>query len=86
MASRPNRYKGRIRDGYCRHCRQRPGTKSRGLCWRCYADGSILGKYPRANDDAERHETAEEIEALVEEQMKRLPKWWDSEARKARMG
>jgi len=30
----------------CRHCGQRPPSRSRGLCWRCYADFTIRTLYP----------------------------------------
>ncbi len=30
----------------CRHCHQRQGSESRGLCHRCYADRAIRAAYP----------------------------------------
>ena len=37
----------------CRHCRAKPGTRCRGLCYRCYVTPSIRARYP-AETTAER--------------------------------
>ncbi len=29
----------------CRHCNETPGTRARGLCWRCYYAPGVRGRY-----------------------------------------
>lgn len=35
-----------MRTANCRHCWNRPGNRSRGLCYRCHSDPSISVLYP----------------------------------------
>lgn len=30
----------------CRHCQQAPGSRPRGLCWRCHSTPAIVALYP----------------------------------------
>lgn len=65
----------------CRHCVKNRVLRPRGLCWRCYYRPGVRDLYPSTSKYAPGHEpSAEEVEATVEEQMKCLPAWWQSEA------
>lgn len=71
----------------CRHCRRRKANRARGLCWTCDQTPAVRALYPVTSkydplrNKLERHvePTAEEIDALVAEQMKNLPEWWEQE-------
>ena len=71
--------------GTCRHCRLPRYIGSRGLCSTCYRDPWVRKLYRpkhayptgRPHDDDKGSDlTAEQVEALVAEQMTRLPKWF----------
>lgn len=54
----------------CRTC----GRPCRGiLCGACFA------RAPRCGGEAYEHETDEDLERIVEEQMQCLPPWWEAE-------
>ena len=66
--------------GLCRHCKVKPVRRPRGLCWACYYSPGIRASYPSANKFYSRvDQTKEEVDRIVEEQMKCLPEWWDKE-------
>lgn len=64
----------------CRHCKKRKRNKARGLCGVCYSQPAIRTMYPFREQYVLRRATKEETEAdldrIIAEQMKRLPKWW----------
>ncbi len=73
----------------CLHCRFRPVTRPRGLCWPCYYIRSIRLKYPplcrhglAGARGHEEPETQEELDAIISEQMDNLPEWWEAENQK----
>lgn len=77
------------RQGVCRHCNQGRATRSRKLCYGCFQNTDIRELYPRSkrggvggtNGKPKNEEpTEEELEAIIAEQMKRLPKWWYRDA------
>ncbi len=69
----------------CRHCK-RPGPVHRKhrLCVECYQNRRLWDDCPTAlvapaavpDDEPEDGMSAEEVEALIAEQMQRLPAWW----------
>jgi hypothetical protein len=74
--------------GACRHCGAAKGSRPRGLCSRCYFDRAIRPLYPvhegdpgRSPKNRYREPTAEEVEALIAEQLKpeNLPAWWPAD-------
>jgi len=76
-------------DAPCKHCNRPPGkTRMRkGLCSGCYEKPWIRVRYPATNPQAyerqENQETMEQLDAIIAEQMKCLPKWWKQEAANA---
>lgn len=71
----------------CLHCHQTKDLAGRGLCHSCYGKKGVRCEYPPLNgrgggNYAHRTEpTEEELEAMIAEQMKNLPPWWEKERR-----
>ncbi len=65
----------------CLHCKADRRLRSRGLCYTCYEHPEIRAQYPTLCRHWLKHhdETMEEVEALIAEQRRCLPKWWDRE-------
>jgi hypothetical protein len=61
----------------CQHCGEFCKVRSRGLCAGCYHKHDVRAKYKRDPLRCEKEETMEDLEALIAEQMKCLPKWWN---------
>lgn len=62
----------------CKHCRRVKAAQARGLCRVCWERHRDL--YPRLRETAPKSgpaETEADVEALVEEQRRRLPDWWE---------
>ena len=57
----------------CIHCDKPIDRVKRGLCSACYSNRDIRRLYPRR---VEPEPTWEEVEAMVEIQMRCLPDWW----------
>lgn len=74
----------------CRHCGRRTGFPNRrGLCRSCHADPAAKALYPRRWAGlawgVPWHEPTEaELEALIEQQMRCLPDWWEEETERMR--
>jgi len=72
-------------DKPCKHCRKPPEAHhmKRGLCQACYMRPWIRNRYPSLDKArGERQEsriTMEELDAIIAEQMKCLPSWWNKE-------
>lgn len=76
----------------CRECRrgiQLPRGAGRGLCERCYKTPEVRARHPslaggpaRPRPAPRGEPTEAELDALIAEQMARLPEWWGREARK----
>ena len=64
----------------CQHCRTVRLIRSRGLCWPCYETPEISRLYPPPSIEP----TEEELDAMIAEQMKCRPAWWDRETRAVR--
>ncbi len=71
----------------CRHCRVRVANGTRGLCRGCQADPAVKGRYAPLRDtgrppkgDPTAHMTAAELDAVIAEEMARLPAWWAKHA------
>lgn len=65
----------------CVNCKRRKPRKgyTHGLCWKCSLDASIRSAHQSKSKFCPKGEpTAEEVEATVAEQMKRLPEWWNN--------
>lgn len=59
----------------CRHCQKVRANRPRGLCWGCYYTPGVLELYPSTSKFAKRREpTQAELDALIEEQRKTMPK------------
>ena len=69
----------------CRHCQTNAAIRTkRGLCTRCYFTPAVRSLYPARVVRPFAHEpTMDELEALIAEQRKCLPAWWDSETERA---
>ena len=66
----------------CRHCGQGGYMRPRGLCHRCYSQPAIREQYPTNRGyHAAGDQTMEELEAIIAEQSRQLPDWWDRETR-----
>lgn len=68
----------------CQHCKVRNGISHKcGLCVGCYETRRIRDLYLSRRIE-QRHEadgpTMEELEAIIAERMKNLPKWWHRHA------
>ena len=71
----------------CRNCGKPKVNRPRGLCWGCFYCLAIreryapLGALGEAGAKGHRDEepTTEDLDALIAEQMKRLPRWWWSD-------
>ena len=62
----------------CLHCQKHAVNRPRGLCWTCYKDKAICEQYPPLVRYAGKPaETMADVEAIIAEQMKNLPAWWD---------
>ena len=67
----------------CRHCSEPKTLFARRLCVRCYRTPGVKELYSSASADY--HEpTEEELDAMIAEQMRNLPDWWDRESRALR--
>lgn len=66
----------------CRHCGKPVASRKRGLCWRCSGTPEISDLYPAQPPGPHYEPSAEEVERIVAEQMRRLPKWWNQESRR----
>ncbi len=66
----------------CLFCDSTVLRTKKGLCVRCYRDKGIrlLEKATEEEDEP----TEDEIERMIEEQMKVLPVWWEDDVRKQR--
>lgn len=76
-----------MRPTICVHCHERPPSRARGLCARCYEDRAIRALYPPAHrfPASESCEATDaELDALIAERSKpeNLPAWWYDEARR----
>lgn len=65
----------------CLHCQMVRNIRKRGLCSACYLTPEIRSQHPRLRkfvqpDAAAAEVTEEEINAIIEEQRAKLPKWW----------
>lgn len=65
----------------CKGC-GRVQRDSRALCWRCTHDPDKRAAFLRRPQGA-KEPTLEELDALIAEQRKCLPPWWDAETRRA---
>ena len=62
----------------CRHCHKRPAWRPRGLCWSCHRNTAIRALYPIESKYAPKREPTEaELDLLIAERMRNLPKWWN---------
>lgn len=61
----------------CVHCKERVGTKPRGLCNNCYTQPHIRTMYKRRF--RYREENVADLDKMIAEQMEDLPPWWQSE-------
>lgn len=73
----------------CRHCQKGKGNLSRRwLCRRCWKNPEIKDLYKPAesfrSEFGDHDPTMEELEAMISEQMKCLPAWWDDDVQKQR--
>lgn len=60
----------------CRHCKRRKAAKDkRGLCFACYITPGIRRQHAPAFKQP-KEMTMEELDAMIAQRMKRLPKWW----------
>ncbi len=71
----------------CRHCGKTRFHRCRGLCATCYKLPGVrdryepLGPHGRAGARGRREEPTEaELDAVIAEQRKRLPPWWNEDA------
>lgn len=66
----------------CRHCK-RPGPVHRRhlLCVECYQFRDLWEPEPPPDEEEEEIEAAA-LEAMIAEQMQRLPKWWAKAVRR----
>lgn len=63
----------------CRHCKRNKAQKDRrNLCCTCFRNPTILRRYPISEIP---EPTQDEIDEMVAEQMKCLPRWWHEEKR-----
>ena len=61
----------------CIHCKRRKAAKhKRLLCMDCYRLRHIRELYPRRSKNGGREPTLAELDALIAERRKCLPKWW----------
>lgn len=61
----------------CLHCQRRLASRPRQLCAICYYRPEVRVKYPRKCVRSQADEPSmEELDALIEERSKVLPKWW----------
>lgn len=72
----------------CLHCgRNKSVTRVRGLCSKCYDDRDVRAQYPDGRSAPREDDPSEaELEALIAEQMQRLPKWWAAEVEREQAG
>lgn len=79
----------------CQHCPRLLSNRvgrGRGLCTRCYEDRAVRDLYPRRKSGpkdcdtppVDDEPTEAELDALIAEQLKRLPVWWDEDCRAQR--
>lgn len=69
----------------CPHCQRNTAARNRrGLCARCYSAPAVRSLYPaRVVRPFDHEPTMAELEALIAEQRKCLPPWWDQETERA---
>lgn len=66
----------------CRHCcRVGPVHPKHRLCVDCYQHRDLWEPEPPPDADEEEMEEAA-LEAMIAEQMQRLPKWWGADVRR----
>ncbi len=58
----------------------------RGLCRFCYDQPSVRRLYPKLERPALAGETAADLDALIAQQMKCLPAWWNAEHKNMQAG
>lgn len=70
----------------CRHCQVKNANRPLGLCWTCYYKPGVRALYPstskyapKRHGSAHREPTEAELDAIIAEQMKCLPAWWNKE-------
>ena len=69
----------------CRHCRERAVNRPRGLCWTCYGKPEVLKQYPPLTKyEVKPEETDADLDAMIAEQMKNLPDWWEKSCTSAK--
>ena len=78
--------------GQCLHCRWRKACSGRGLCRACFNDRTVRYLYrairetrPDRRADPTHDMTMAELDALIAEQRKCLPDWWEEESRRMRV-
>jgi hypothetical protein len=60
-------------------------TQVRGLCSRCYEQRDVRALYPDGRSAPRDHDVSEaELEAVIADQMARLPAWWEKEVERQR--
>jgi hypothetical protein len=65
----------------CQHCEKATGQTRRGLCRTCYAVPAIRRLYRTAIVVPTHEPTEAELDELIAQQRKCLPKWWNREIR-----
>lgn len=81
--------KGKKKGGFrpCAHCKKSHAHRPRGLCWTCYYQPGVKELYPVTSKYAPKStkeyepQTEAELDAMIAEQRKNLPSWWNEEGR-----
>lgn len=68
----------------CLHCKEQRAVKCRGICAKCFYTPGVRELYPLIVPKTYRPDSTAllseaELDALIAEQMKCLPKWWKRE-------
>lgn len=63
----------------CRNCGAKQSCRPRGLCHTCYYAPGVREKFPRHRNDPNAEPTEAELEAMIAEEMRNLPSWWDGQ-------
>lgn len=66
----------------CNHCGRVLAIVARGLCGGCYHTRGVRDRYEAdSSKDTSKHRamTEEQLDAMIAERMKKLPKWWTEE-------
>ena len=66
---------------YCQRCERRIAIYARGLCWRCHQKSGERDRFA-ARSTRDTGPTEAELDALIAEQRKCLPPWWEDDARR----